>query len=208
MRGGTAHRLNDIGGDTDRQGTRANHHHLCHGGRQRHDQLEVGSLPGNRSRFNPATQRIDFRANHVHANTTTGQLSHLRGCGKARHENQLGNFLVRQSLVRRHQAQAQGFVANALQIKTGTVIAKVYRDVISLVTQMHRDQPHRVFTGFDSLMGFFDAVGHAVAQKMFKRRRHAVKHAAIHLDGSTEQVESHLFARILGRLSDHAVQAV
>ncbi len=43
---------------------------------------------------------------------------------------------------------------------------------------------------------------------MFKRRRHTLKHTAIHLNGAANDVKLDLFAGVFGRLPHHTVQAV
>ena len=74
------------------------------------------------------------------------------------------------------------------------------------MVQIHRDRSGGRFSLGHPLIRCFDTVGHAVAQQVFERRRHAIEHAAIHFDRTARNVELDLLAGLFGRLAHHGIQ--
>ena len=106
------------------------------------------------------------------------------------------------------QTQADGFFTDSIQVQPAAVVTEVNSDVIAFLAQVNRDQADGVFARLSARLRAFNAVGHAVAQQVLKGGRHAVEHAAVHLDGATQQVQPHLFAGFLRGQSHHAIKPV
>ena len=205
---GAANRFHNVGGHAHRQLAAANHHHLSYSSRQRQYQLELGTLAKSGGGFNSAANSVNFRAHHVHANATPRQLSDLRSRSKTGHKNQVSRLLVVQLLVGRDQAGADGFFADAGQVKASTIVAELNRNVIAFLAQFNRDQARRIFASRTAHCRAFNAVGDAVSQQVLERGGHTIQHAAVHLDSRAEQIEFDLFAGFFGCKAHHAVQAI
>ena len=53
-----------------------------------------------------------------------------------------------------------------------------------------------------------DAVGHAVANQVLERTRHALQHTTVDFDAAAHDVQPNLLGRVPRRLSDGAVEAI
>ena len=73
---------------------------------------------------------------------------------------------------------------------------------------MNRDQTRSFLARRTAQLRAFNPMRDAVTQQMFKRRRHAVQHATVHLNGAAQQVKFDLFAGLLRSLANHAIQAI
>ena len=74
------------------------------------------------------------------------------------------------------------------------------------MAQVHRDRSGGRFALGHPLIRCLDPVGHTVAQQVFKRRRHTIKHAAVHFNRTARDIELDLLAGFLGRLAHHGIQ--
>ena len=206
--GGPLDQFHQVGRHADRQLAAADHHHLRHRGGERQHQLETGSLAGPRAGFDAATERVHFGPHDVHPDAPPGQLRHLRGRRKPRHEDQVGGVLVADLLARRDQPLLQRLVADSRDVKAGAVVIELHRDVVAFVAQPDDDGADRFLARRRSRLGRLDAVGDAIAQQVLERRRHAVEHATVHLDRAAGDIQLDLLAGLLGSLPHHPVQPV
>ncbi len=159
-------------------------------------------------RLDAATHRIDIGADHIHADTATGQLGDDRLSRQPRCEDQLAQIGFGQFVLGLNQPHADGLLADTRQIQTGPVIRDLDADFIAVLARGDRHLPQRILARRDALLGRFDAVRHTVAQQMLEGRHHAIEHAAVDTDRAAVNIEPDLLAGLLACQTDQPVEAV
>ena len=205
---GASHHFHQSGRHGHHGVATAQHDHLRDGGGQRQHQFEGRALTAGGGGFNASADGVHIRAHHVHAHATTGQLGDFFGGGKPGREDEAGQLGVVAGRMRIQQTRGDGFVANARQVQPGAVVAEFHAHFVAVLRDQHRDRADSVFARSGANFGQLDAMGHAVAQQVFERCRHAVQHTAVDLNRAADDIESHLLAGLFGGLTYHAVQAV
>ena len=102
----------------------------------------------------------------------------------------------------------QRFFLDSEHVQACSIIAKLDRDVVALVAQIDRDCSGSRLSSGRPHVGFFNTVGNAITQQMFESWRHAVKHAPVHFNRTTGDIQLDLLARFFGRLTHHRVQSL
>ena len=73
---------------------------------------------------------------------------------------------------------------------------------------MESRSPRCWLVSSDSVCGVFNAMGHRVTQHVLKCWRHTLHYTPVHLNGSTNNVELYLLARIFGGLAYYGIEPV
>ncbi len=113
----------------------------------------------------------------------------------------IGGCVVRQ------QTLFNTALANAREIKAGTIIADADGDFITGLRQRQRDLADSRLAGHAAGHGIFNAVRGAVAQQVFDRPGHFFQHRAVDPGLPVVNIQIDTLAGILCRLPDHAMQA-
>jgi hypothetical protein len=122
--------------------TGAHHDGLRDSQRQRQVQQERGARPGPRRDFDPAPERHDFGAHHIHADAATRD---LRNFGRRREsglEDALDQLRVAGLRIRGNATLRHGLGPDAFEIEPRAVVDELDRDLVRDLAHRERD-----FTG-------------------------------------------------------------
>ena len=186
----------------------AQHHHLRHRRGQRQHQAEAGTSPGRTGGLDPASDGVDFGADHVHADAAAGQVGELLGRGQAAVKDQRGQGLFAGLVVGGDQTGGDGALAQPRQVQASAIVAHLHRHLVAGLGQGDGDRAGRVLAFGLTLRRRLDAVDHAVAQQVLESHGHALEHAPVDFNRAADDVQPHLLGAFFGGLAHHPVQAV
>ena len=116
--------FHQVRGHPDGEISHAQHHHLGNRCGEWQHQLKGRSLTHLGGGLYAPTQRVDFGAHHIHADTPTRKFRDLVRRRESRHEQKTGRLLGRQLRVFVHQALCNGFGTDFVQMQTTAIITE------------------------------------------------------------------------------------
>ena len=123
---------------------------------------EGRALTGNRVDFDFAAQVFDVAAHHVHAHAAAGEIGHLLGGGKPRHEDHLVNSGGVGLFVGTDEAALAGLGQNAGGVEASTVVPDADADAAPLVGGAQHDGAEGKLACRHAFGGAFESVVHRV----------------------------------------------
>ena len=127
--------------------------------------------------------------------------------GKARQQDQAGQFVVRQRLVGADQTAFHRCAANCGQVQPGAVVLTTDENVVALALEAKLDAPDRRLAQALALGGGFNPVVHRVAQHVHQRIHHVVQDVAVHQRAGAAHRQLRLLVHQSAGLPHAALQA-
>ena len=176
--------------------------------RERDVEAEGGALAGRRVHFDAAAKLADFRLDHIHADTATGNLVHL-GCSReARRENQLDQATFVGHFVGTKQSRFNATGADALEIEAGAIVVHGQDDFVAFLGQCQRNFADVGFASGNARFARLQTVGNGVAQQVLQRRANLVQHRTVEFDLAAADFKVGPFAEFLGGLPHNTVETL
>src|SRR5690606_28465532 len=145
---------------------------------------------------------------HVHPDSTAGQVGDFVGGGKARLENQPVDLPVRQFVLLADQAPLHGFFADAVPLQAAAVIGDFNDDAAGVVVGIETDRALGGFALLQPGLDIFQAVVDTVAYQVHQRVADTLHQGFVQLRFATTDLQAYIFAQFPAHIQDHPLEPV